>query len=158
MALAVLAVVKGVAGRLVAAVADEDLVQGQKLLPVVEGGLNHCPLFNVYLLACSVVEQVCHVASVVAHEYSFILVGIRVDSQDWLTRQVLGHIGHQTILTSGDDEVFWLEEKAVQVAASNTCVTPLLGNGVENGVHRLLLQSVAVKNHRDVLPALTEEP
>jgi hypothetical protein len=69
-------------------------------------------------------QQIAHRLRRVPYERAFVERWGGVDPDDRLIAEVLGHVGDEAILTDGHDDVFRLEQEAVEIAARDAGVTP----------------------------------
>jgi len=90
-------------------VSDEDLVQRQQRLAVVQPGGDHRSLLHLGPPAGHGLEQ--RSGSLrMRHQDPVELLGVGIDAQHQLPPQVLGQVGDQAILTSGDHQITGLEQ------------------------------------------------
>ena len=64
------------------------------------------------------------------YQNTLVLARIRIDPDHQLPRQVLGTVGDQAVLTDRDDQIFGLEDKAIEVGPVNAGLAPLLRDGL----------------------------
>ena len=142
-----------------AAVADEDLVQGEQPRAAVELGLHHGAPLERHLAGGAGGQEGAQVPHPGPGEDAVVEVGRRVDADDRLAVQVLGDVGHEPVLPHRHHDVLGGEQEAVEIGTPHQRLSPVQGHAPAGlGQHRVELR-VAGLDLGDRLPAaLQEEP
>lgn len=94
-----------IAGRLMAAMADEYLVERKQRLTRFELGLDHGARFHLEIAGVAGGKQFCQPADADAHQDAVIEIRRRIDAEDRLAVEIFGDVGDQPVLPDGDNDV-----------------------------------------------------
>lgn len=142
---------QAVARALVAAVADEDLVERVKDLAVVELGFDQRQLVDRRAVLLDEREDAAELRAREAHERAFDVVRVGIDADHRLAVEIFRDVRDQAVLSDRHDDVLGRKRERCEIATVETSAAPIDGDAFEDVRDGEPLQLVAA--HRLVEPA-----
>ncbi len=146
-----------VAGRLVGAVAVVHLVQGPQLLAVVERRSDHRPPLQRVAPRRGRGQQRRGRLRRMGDQHPRVAARFGVDADDGLAVQILGNVGHESVLADNHDDVFGGETKVVEIAPLDLGAPPIGRDRRRRHLPRLESDGVPGGEHPDRPATALEE-